>query len=273
VNRAARTLCTYTKRCILVITLIRLVVEGSSSADPTETDKFVFEFFVVLMVVLSICAIRVYIQMISLPMCQAVLALNGSECARSGSDRVHLRPSPRTWEDIKTVYAQIRPWAIMQFVVFFCSLVIWPGLPCSAELHGWFAGSGKLLFCSPFVIAAFNYGDGLGRALAGRKAVIAAMTLQRCIIGSSGRVVLLVLLILCVNPQVFSSTWLLLLVVFFIGLSNGLLCTIGMMKGPLTETVAVEQREIAAYIMVLALYLGIACGSVSGAFLNVAGVF
>ena len=125
------------------------------------------------------------------------------------------------------------------------------------------------LILPTLVIAAFNYGDGLGRALAGRKAVIAAMTLQRCIIGSSGRVVLLVLLILCVNPQVFSSTWLLLLVVFFIGLSNGLLCTIGMMKGPLTETVAVEQREIAAYIMVLALYLGIACGSVSGAFLNV----
>eukprot|EP00697_Spironema_sp_BW2_P013474 gnl/Spiro4/3581_TR1761_c0_g1_i1.p1 gnl/Spiro4/3581_TR1761_c0_g1~~gnl/Spiro4/3581_TR1761_c0_g1_i1.p1 ORF type:complete len:308 (+),score=102.99 gnl/Spiro4/3581_TR1761_c0_g1_i1:617-1540(+) len=160
---------------------------------------------------------------------------------------------------LRSILRQLLVPVFVQFFCLFVSLVVWPGLPCSSPKSGWFADGGEAWFCSPFIIAAFNYGDVIGRGLASYEWVLNALSLQRCLWFSLIRAAFIPIIAL----KVITSSPLLIVVVLVIGFTNGIVCTVTMMKGPLL--VEPQDRERAAYIMVAALYAGIAGGSILAA--------
>eukprot|EP01004_Peranema_trichophorum_P007750 NODE_6527_length_875_cov_29.227394_g5932_i0.p1 GENE.NODE_6527_length_875_cov_29.227394_g5932_i0~~NODE_6527_length_875_cov_29.227394_g5932_i0.p1 ORF type:complete len:222 (+),score=37.70 NODE_6527_length_875_cov_29.227394_g5932_i0:58-666(+) len=169
-------------------------------------------------------------------------------------------------ESIWKIFAKIWPAALIQFSILFVSLLVWPGISCASPKHGWFTEGGSQWFEAPFIIGAFNVGDFLGRSIAGVESICNSFSLKTCGVLTMARMGLALLVVLCVRPQIISNNWILIALVFVIGVSNGLVCTITMMKGPLL--VPNYQRAEASYIMVGALFAGISLGSISAVVLD-----
>ncbi|KAF0707983.1 hypothetical protein As57867_006464, partial [Aphanomyces stellatus] len=131
---------------------------------------------------------------------------------------------------------------VAQFIIFLCSLTVFPGIGCSSGFQYAAGASWANWYCSPGVIATYNYGDFFGRLLA--PILLTRIDLKWCFGLSWLRWAFLILLLIGMpgsDPVTFASPtnslfafgnaagfgqfWQLFMYVL-VGLTNGVLSTI-----------------------------------------------
>lgn len=246
---------------VAILACVRLALAARSSEG--EALARANSAFLCLMVAVSLSAVGLSCALLRLPTIRArararllvawtdggggLRALLGAPLATIGVESAPYR----------VVWPLVRLAACCQLAVLALSLLLWPGIACARLPASWTdAGLGSW-WCSPAVIGAFNLSDLGGRLLASSAIVARALPLKRCAQLAAVRALLILPLALPSGSGVGA-----LLAVCALGLSNGLLATRTMCIGP--ELVPEEARGVAAGVMVLALYCGIALGAMSG---------
>eukprot|EP00667_Euglena_gracilis_P007811 EG_transcript_7890 len=231
---------------ITVETLVRAVVVHTGLGRETA-HLVAFIVFMSILVVLGMASVLVYLRLIRVPAVQLAIA-DASLTSQGPSTGTLCSIARGLWLPATT-----------EFLVLFVSLAVWPGLPCSAHLTGWFAAHPEW-FCAPVVISAYNFADLFGRGLAGLP-FFADLSLHMCGALALLRCLFIPLVASLAHSQSPHTDWLVTAAVFAVGLSNGLLATVAMMRGPqLFETTG--DRRTAAAVMTAAMFGGIACGSI-----------
>uniref|UniRef100_A0A7S1JA17 Equilibrative nucleoside transporter n=1 Tax=Eutreptiella gymnastica TaxID=73025 RepID=A0A7S1JA17_9EUGL len=234
-------------------TVIRLILLKISAR--TNSTLVSFQLFIALMMVLSLTSIGVWFYLLSFPVVRYYQELSASQ--------MQLRESSSVWPVAKQIWAS----ALINFVTLFVSLLLWPGLGCTLTPKGALKDLAPW-YCSPIIVASFNYGDLIGRALPNLKWFTKLKTRALGTLTVLRALILPPLVYLLCRTDIFGpNSALILVAVLALGaISNGLVCTISMMNGPLM--VAPHDRETAAYIMTAALFAGIAGGSTLSAVLD-----
>ncbi|RHY84049.1 hypothetical protein DYB37_006096 [Aphanomyces astaci] len=259
---------------ITLNTIIRLLVGGTNPApaDIVRINSVSFYIFFSVLIVVCVIAMVVFTRLLKLDGIQYLVLHNKAETARrhASDERIgdHLG---RLWRISQVIALPM----VSQFVVFAVSLTVFPGIGCSSGYQYAAGASWAAWYCSPGIIATYNYGDCAGCVVA--PLLLTRLDLKWCFRLTWLRWVFLLLLLIGLpgaNPvtfagptnslfafdgaRAFGQFWQLFLNVW-IGLTNGILSTITFALGP--RLVAQEDRESAGALMVLALYFGICSGS------------
>ncbi|CCI43497.1 unnamed protein product [Albugo candida] len=245
-------------------TLLRLLVGGIHQTNSSVTLAF-YLFFGTLLVV-SLAAIYIYYKVLKLPCVKYLMEVNDQATKDHGLDTFS---SGIVFRNLLRVARVIWIPALCQFLCFFLTLAVFPGFAC--------AGGGMLdpddtaasWYCSPGIIASFNFGDFLGRLMCTR-AMYKFFTMRATLIFCLLRFIYIPLLLMGVYTSklyVFgaSATAPLLYQIginFTIGITNGVLSTVTMGSAP--QLLEIEDRETAGALMVLVLFLGLSAGSTFG---------
>ncbi|CAF4169784.1 unnamed protein product, partial [Adineta steineri] len=217
---------------------------------------------IIRLIVLLIHTIYVYYRLIHIPpvniRINQQMALSQQEKRRDIVELHSLENELSFWKLIIILKTHL----FVQFYVLFITLLLWPGIPCSASTNGWFNSDGKLWWCSPFVIGTFNLGDLIGRTLAIK--VHQYFSEKICLVCA----LLRSLFIIIIFYRHTIDNILLLCLIIIMGVTNGLLATVTFMVRP-NSIVGMNNCERAAYLMTAALYFGIASGSIVAAILSI----
>lgn len=256
------------------LTLIRLLMLPHPHAASGEL--IAYYGFMAFLVLVSLAAILVFLQLRRMPFLDAAITahrhahhalVQGTQAqgSRSGPASSSKASLPQTLRSLCTIGAEVWSPCVCLFLVHLTSLALFPGIPCAAPPSGLFASPHRpdamLWYCSPLIVGGYAIGDLGGRWVAGPK-VLGRVGMGRCLWLSVGRsVVCPVLVLLGVRPwYVVRSMWYEAGLMLLLGASNGLLATVALCHG--ARQVRQEgSRETAAYLMVWALYLGIATGA------------
>ncbi|CAF1546292.1 unnamed protein product [Adineta steineri] len=244
-------------------TIIRLIVLAAHSH--IDEDQLSFYIFMSVLIVLCILAIYIYYSLINLPPVNLRINQQMASFQQNNLNDVaelHQTENELSFWELTNI---LKVHLFVQFYVLFISLLLWPGIPCSASRTGWFNSDGKVWWCSPFIIMTFNFGDLIGRTLAVK--VHKYFSEWICLFSALSRS--LFILIIVFRHSIDSI--LLLCLITFMGLTNGLLATVTFMVRP-PAIVGVNNCERAAYLMTASLYFGIALGSIVAASLSLTGV-
>ncbi|KDO23707.1 hypothetical protein SPRG_10485 [Saprolegnia parasitica CBS 223.65] len=244
---------------VTAATLIHLAVSGTDV-------KLSFYIFMSLLLVVCVGAVIVYYRLEKIPCVRYLLDRAAADHNKHG--KVSL---PTLWAKFFRVSKVIVMPMVAQFMLFFCTLTLFPGFGISSVLKfkTVMSSSGGPWVISPGIIAPFNFGDLIGRLLS-TKAAIKFFSLRFCFYFSFFRWVWLPLLLLgTATNSLYSfgdaewSAYAFQVVLYVIlGITGGLFSTITMGMGPLL--VPQEDREAAAALMVMFLFLGLSCGSTFG---------
>ncbi|CAF0989974.1 unnamed protein product [Adineta steineri] len=241
-------------------TIIRLIVLLIHSN--IDNDQLSFYIFMSVLILLCFIAIYVYYRLIHIPpvniRINQQMALFQQEKLQDIVDLHPLENELSFWKLIIILKTHL----FVQFYVLFITLLLWPGIPCSASTNGWFNSDGKLWWCSPFVIGTFNLGDLIGRTLAIK--VHEYFSEKICLLCA----LLRSLFIIIIFYRHTIDNKLLLCLIIIMGITNGLLATVTFMVRP-NSIVGMNNCERAAYLMTAALYFGIASGSIVAAILSI----
>ncbi|CAF3393906.1 unnamed protein product, partial [Rotaria sp. Silwood2] len=240
-------------------TIIRLIVLLVHSK--IDQDQLSFYIFMSVLIILCLIAIYVYYRLINIPPVNIRITQQMTTFKQEKlGNLVQLNSIENQlsfWELSKILKINL----FVQFYVLFITLLLWPGIPCGATNNGWFSKGGGAWWCSPFIIGAYNLGDLIGRTLAIK--VHKYFSSNICLIFS----ILRTLFILIIFYRHNINNIFLLILIIFMGITNGLIATITFMVRPQT-IVGVNNCERAAYLMTAALYFGIASGSIVAATLS-----
>ncbi|CAF1057554.1 unnamed protein product [Adineta steineri] len=241
-------------------TIIRLIVVLIHSN--IDNDQLSFYIFMSVLILLCFIAVYVYYRLIHIPpvniRINQQMALFQQEKRRDIVELHSLENELSFWKLIIILKTHL----FVQFYVLFITLLLWPGIPCSASTNGWFNSSGKLWWCSPFVIGTFNLEDLIGRTLAIK--VHQYFSEKICLLCA----LLRSLFIIIIFYRHTIDNILLLCLIIIMGITNGLLATVTFMVRP-NSIVGMNNCERAAYLMTAALYFGIASGSIVAAILSI----
>ena len=246
-------------------TIIRLIVLLVHST--TDNDQLSFYIFMSVLVVLCFLSIYVYYSLIRIPpvsirISQQMVSFQQRE--RFNNINEYNPPAIRELSFLELAKI-LKIHMFVQFYVLFISLLLWPGIPCGVTHNGWFSNTGKVWWCSPFVIATFNLGDLIGRTLAIK--VHQYFSSTTCLVSALVRT----LFIIIIFYRHSIDNILLLCLITLMGMTNGLLATVTFMVRP-NSIIGVNNCERAAYLMTAALYFGIAAGSIFAASLALTNV-
>ncbi|ETW09366.1 hypothetical protein H310_01728 [Aphanomyces invadans] len=250
---------------IALSTVIRVFVGGFDLNESQTSVKLSFYIFMGVLLVVCVIALVVFHYLEALPCVKYLLDRADDDHAKYGD------PSPaEVWSKYWRVAKVIMLPMVAQFMLFFCSLALFPGVGCASSVHVLDPSSiPASWFCSPGIIASFNIGDFLGRIVC-TKAVYSAFSLHACFYISLLRWLWLPLLLLGTHSSslyafdgiaVVGLYWELILNVL-LGFTGGMFSTITMGLAP--RIVAQEDREAAGSLMVFSLFLGLAVGSTFG---------
>lgn len=244
-------------------TIIRLIVDSIESK--IDEDQLSFYLFMSLLIILCCISIWQYFSLIRIPSVRRRLNEQkenfSSKTLSTRTDWVEKPLQLSFWSLIKILKVHL----FVQFYVLFISLFLWPGIPCGAQAQHWFHENNCKWWCSPFIIGTFNLGDLFGRIIANR--IHKYFSSDLCLILSIGRT-LFILILFYRNSM---DNIILLVLILFLGLTNGLLATVTFMVRP-PSIVGVDNCERAAYLMTASLYAGIAAGSILAAILSLSHV-
>ncbi|RHY04699.1 hypothetical protein DYB36_006967 [Aphanomyces astaci] len=250
---------------IALSTLIRVFVGGFDLDESRTSVTLSFYLFMGLLLVVCVVALVVFHNLEALPCVKYLLDRADDDHSKYGHPSL-----PDLWAKYWRVSQTIVLPMVAQFMIFFCSLALFPGVGCASSLHVLDSASVPAAwFCSPGIIGAYNVGDFLGRIVC-TKAVYTMLTLRSCFVLSLLRWLLLPLLLLGTASSplyafegvpVVGLYWALGLNVL-LGFTAGMFSTITMGLAP--RLVAQEDREAAGSLMVLSLFLGLALGSTFG---------
>lgn len=273
---------------VWALTLIRLgMLAKSDGRGSARGEQVAYYAFMGFQIAVSLIAIAVFMRLRRMPFMHAEIErqrLSQQQQATApsappwGLQQPHIdgeqggrqSPSPVQWlscggrlRDTARICLDVWRPAVAVFVVHTTSLLLFPGVPCSAPPSGVFASSpaARLWFCSPLIVGSYSLGDLLGRWVTGPR-VLSALSPSTCLGVSLGRALLLPLLVaLGVRPLLLvRSPWYQAVLMLVLGTSNGLLGTVAMCQGPALVR-RERDREAGAYVMVMALYLGLATGA------------
>ncbi|KAJ0395082.1 hypothetical protein ATCC90586_001733 [Pythium insidiosum] len=246
---------------------LRLIVGGIKQNEGSQQISFFLFFAILIGVCLS--GIAVYRRLVRLRCVEYLLARSAMLQANAEADGEEMNMLHRV-ADYWRVFKLIAVPAIAQFLVFFVSLSVYPGIGCAAARVLDQDDVAVKWYCSPGIIGSFNYGECLGRVMC-TAAVYRIFTMKRSLVGTVLRLAFFPLLLMNVYgsalyvfggvaptvPLVYG-----LAVNFVVGMSGGILATVTMGSAPLM--VGVEDREAVSAVMVLALFLGVANGATFG---------
>ncbi|KAF0695794.1 Aste57867_13391 [Aphanomyces stellatus] len=252
--------------CVNVVaaTLIHLAVGGVHDANPGHSIKLAFYIFMSLLLVVCVGAMITYYRLEKIPCVRYLLDRAAADHVKHGS--VDL---PTLWAKFFRVGKVIITPMIAQFMLFFCTLTLFPGVGISSAYQNLGGTVGGPWLASPGIIAPFNFGDLIGR-LASTKSAYKYFSLNFCFVTSILRWAWLPLLLLgsskspiYVFGDSYWSAYAYHIVLYAVlGITGGLFSTITMGLAPLI--VPQEDREAAAALMVMFLFLGLSCGSTLG---------
>ncbi|CAF1058378.1 unnamed protein product [Adineta ricciae] len=251
---------------VIVDTIIRLVVLLIHSS--IDHDQLAFYIFISVEILLCFVAMYVYHQLIRVPSVDIRIKQQMLAFQQEKTD-THARIKLNLIEDEHSYWALIKIVKIhlfVQFYTFFITLVLWPGVSCNVTTHGWFKYDGHLWWCSPFVVGAYNLGDLIGRICANN--VNQYFSSKICLLSSLLRTIFVLIIVFrhSINNILF------LIIVTLLGITNGLVATVSFMNCTKAIT-GINNYERAMYLMVTALYFGIACGSIFAAILTTTDFF
>ncbi|KAE9123483.1 hypothetical protein PF007_g7037 [Phytophthora fragariae] len=239
---------------ITLATILRLAVGGvHQTSDSTKLSFYLF--FGILIVVL----------IAALFSCKA--------------ESLNTLPVGKTCSNLWRIFCIIWVPALAQFLVFFVSLVVYPGFGCAADrnLEPPYAAVYHTVtenwYCSPGVVGSYNYGDFIGRVFTGA-AVYKLLNSQWCLGLSILRLAFIPLLLMGVaGTSLYSFGFddmgaiaYNIVLNLLIGLTNGFLSTVTMGVAP--RMLKPEDRESGGAVMVFCLFLGLAAGSTIGFFFS-----
>ncbi|GLE08554.1 hypothetical protein PINS_up019801 [Pythium insidiosum] len=256
--------------------VLRLIIGGVKQREGAQQTSF-FLFFAILMGV-CLSGIIVYRRLVRLRCVAFLLARNATLQANVELDGGEITIRHRVC-DYWRVSKMIAVPAVAQFLVFFVTLGVYPGIGCAAARVLDQDDVAVKWYCSPGIIGSFNYGECLGRIMC-TAAVYRVFTMKRSLVGTLLRLAFFPLLLMNVHgsalyvfggmaptaPLVYGLG-----VNFVVGLSGGVLATVTMGSAPLM--VSVEDREAASAVMVLALFFGVAMGATFGLLVSQYGWF
>eukprot|EP01006_Ploeotia_vitrea_P046773 TRINITY_DN67060_c7_g5_i1.p1 TRINITY_DN67060_c7_g5~~TRINITY_DN67060_c7_g5_i1.p1 ORF type:complete len:532 (-),score=37.36 TRINITY_DN67060_c7_g5_i1:1266-2828(-) len=110
-------------------------------------------------------------------------------------------------------------------------------------------------------ILLYCIGDTIGR---GSGHIVKLVSPNLLPIFATSRVVFIPLFALCVKPLVFKSQWIGLILVVFLGLTNGYSTCLSMIYAPLVSSVQFAEKETVGAVLGTSLFIGISLGSVMG---------
>ena len=271
-----------------LIRLGALAAVGGSGGGTGEAEHIAHTLFLSLLIVTSLSCLPVYwywTRRIGFFRMRILAARR--RCAKAGAG----------YASYARVAKKLRGVALAELSTFLITLSIWPGLPCGAPLGGTWFGANPQWFCSPWVIGVFNYADWVGRwlgtlrnlvccqiSIPGPRTLAAsthtllpptqrswdrdlppqdrAFGAQRLYTSALSRL-LFVPLVAWLSRGSWAAPELLLAVLALVGVSNGLVGTLCFIRAQ--AMVDETERELGSRIMVLALYSGIAAGSMLAA--------
>jgi equilibrative nucleoside transporter 1/2/3 len=244
-------------------TIIRLIVLSVHST--IDNDQLSFYIFMSILIILCLLSVYVYYRLINLPPVKIRIEQQMASFKKEKfGDVIQLNLVGNEisfWNLGKILKIHL----FVQFYVLFLSLLLWPGIPCGVTKYGWFNYNGSVWWCSPFIIATFNFGDLIGRTVAVK---IHQYFSEKTLLISS---LLRTLFIFIIFYRHSIDNILLLCLITFMGITNGLLATVTFMVRPST-IVGLDNCERAAYLMTASLYFGIASGSIVAASLAFSNV-
>lgn len=243
-------------------TIIRIIVYLSHSS--IDNDQLSFYIFMSILILLCFIALFVYYQLMNIPPVKTRVTQQMAvfEIERRGNVEVVLSEQDMSFWKLASI---LKIHLFVQFYILFISLLLWPGIPCGVTTRGWFGFGGKTWWCSPFIIGTFNFGDLIGRTVAVRvHRYFSPNSLFACAI-------LRTFFIIIIFVRHSIDNILVLFLIAFMGMTNGLLATVTFMVRP-DSIKGVNNCERAAYLMTAALYAGIAGGSILAVALSLSGV-
>ena len=255
---------------ITVATVLRLAVGGVKQTS--SSTRLSFYIFFSLLVIVLICAVLLYRYLMRLSSVKFLIDRNedSAKAAYLANQSVG-----RTLRNLGRIFSLVWIPAVAQFLIFFVSLSVFPGLGCAASrnLYPPFSDEAHDLtnswYCSPGIIGSYNYGDFIGRIIC-TAAVYRLVTMGWAFGLSVLRLACFPLLLLGVAgtslyafPLGSTSALVYTIVLnLLIGVSTGVLSTVTMGVAP--RLLTPEDRESGGAVMVFALFLGIATGSTFG---------
>ncbi|KDO23706.1 hypothetical protein SPRG_10484 [Saprolegnia parasitica CBS 223.65] len=241
---------------VVLAALIHLAVGGIHDTDPAGSVKLSFFIFMAMLLVISVGAVVVYYRLEKIPCVRYLLDRAAADHIKHGEVSL-----PQLWSKFSASARSL--WCPC--------LAIFPGIGITStfKLDSVTSSPGAPWIISPGVVGPFNVGDLIGR-LASTQAAVNFFSLRFCFIFSFCRWVWLPLLLMTVSTSSLyafgDSHWgayvFILVLYLFLGITGGLFSTITIGMGPLL--VPQEDREAAAALMVMALFLGLSCGSTFG---------
>ncbi|CAK4681873.1 hypothetical protein LEN26_001483 [Aphanomyces euteiches] len=251
---------------VALSTIIRILVGGFDLNESASSVKISFYLFMGLLLVVCVVALVIFHYLEALPCVQYLLDRADDDHAKYGDPTL-----PELWAKYIRVSKLIVLPMAAQFMLFFCSLTLFPGIGCSSSMHVLAPTSiGAAWFCSPGIVGSFNVGDFIGRIVC-TKNVYNMFSLRSCFIISMLRWLWLPMLLMSMQASPLyaftdaSSTYGLLWALFLnvaLGFTGGMFSTITMGLAP--RIVRQEDREVAGSLMVFSLFLGLAFGSTFG---------
>ncbi|KAG6594293.1 Equilibrative Nucleoside Transporter (ENT) Family [Phytophthora cinnamomi] len=151
---------------VTLLTVLRLAVGGIQESSDSVKLSFYLFFGLLLLIVLS--AILLYRRLMSMPCIKFVMNRDEEFIATSS---LCLSSSPPVFGTLFHVFKIIWVPLVAEFLVFFVSFTIYPGVGCAAARNlaePYMEGDHDITknwFCSPGIIGSFQYGDFFGRAL------------------------------------------------------------------------------------------------------------
>ncbi|KAF0709419.1 hypothetical protein As57867_005917, partial [Aphanomyces stellatus] len=252
--------------CVNVVaaTLIHLAVGGIHDTDYAHSIKLAFYIFMSILLVVCVGAVIVYSRLEKLSCVRYLLDRAAADHLKHG--QVDL---PTLWAKFFRVGKVIWMPMVSQFMLFYCTLSLFPGLGISSAYQNLGGTVGGPWLASPGIIAPFNFGDLIGR-LASTKAAFNYFSMRFCFIISFLRWAWLPLLLLgsshsslyAFGDSYWSAYAFQIVLYVLLGITGGLFSTVTMGLAP--RLVPQEDREAAAALMVMFLFLGLSSGSTLG---------
>ncbi|GLE08555.1 hypothetical protein PINS_up019802 [Pythium insidiosum] len=165
---------------ITLSTILRLIVGGVKQSEGAQQTSF-FLFFAILIGV-CITGIVVYRRLVRLPCVHFLITRNQSLQLQAKVDESTNSIAQRV-RDYYRVFRLIAVPAVAQFLVFFVSLGVYPGIGCAAARVLDQDDVAVKWYCSPGIIGSFNYGECLGRIMC-TAAVYRVFTMKRSLVGT-----------------------------------------------------------------------------------------
>lgn len=254
---------------IIVYIVIRLLVLwlDMDASDEHTADRLSMNIFFFLSILLCLSCIPVYRYLTNwLPAHRARLeaALKVREHAGfSAAFFCSRQELSRVWPNISGLFCA----TVLCYTI---TLGLFPGLSCSVSLVG--SSFTTTWFCSPIIVASFNFADWIGRVMAPAPAARRFFEGKKLFCFGVARILFFPAAIVMIRignvcPAIISAMpYLMIVTVILIGLTNGLFSNLAVMRAP--SLVCEGDSDPVTQIMVLGMYIGITLGSASGAMLH-----